>query len=205
MKARSTGKSGEGAEGPSTSSAPVDATGNPARRPSTEGQRRLLEVPASLSVIAKAVGCSKALAGYWRTGKKVPSVALRTRLSEVYGIPPATWELAPGAALEPGETAPEPAPELDDDADTLALTNASLAAIRKALRSTDLSETARSKKEDTYAKLLALKARLERDDDEDRFVRGPKWRAFRDRLIEILRPFPEAARAAAEALQELDG
>lgn len=178
----------------------------PAPVPQTEGQRQLLEVADSLAAIATKVGCSKPLAGFWRGGSKSPSSAMRERLEEAYGIPPVAWDLAPGAAVEVEE--PEDVePETDvEGADTLALTNAQLAAIRQALRSKKLSEAARSKKEDTYAKLLALKARLERDQElaEDRIVREhPMWRRIRETVLEAVKPWPEAARAIAQKLQEL--
>lgn len=178
---------------------------------STEGQRLLLAVPDSLSVVAGKVGCSKALAGYWRQGAKVPSPTMRAKLEAAYGIAPAAWELAPGAA--PPEAAgpaagDEEEPELEAvGTDTLALTNAQLAEIRRALRNKGLSEAARSKKEDTYAKLLALKARLEREQElvEDRIVREhPMWRRIRERIVEAVRPYPDAAKAIVSALEELE-
>lgn len=177
---------------------------------STEGQRLLLAVPDSLSVVAGKVGCSKALAGYWRQGAKVPSPTMRAKLEAAYGIAPAAWELAPGAAPPEPATAAgdEEEPELEAvGTDTLALTNAQLAEIRRALRNKGLSEAARSKKEDTYAKLLALKARLEREQElvEDRIVREhPMWRRIRERIVEAVRPYPDAAKAIVSALEELE-
>jgi transcriptional regulator with XRE-family HTH domain len=173
--------------------------------PSTEGQRLLRAIDASLAQVARAIGCSKAVVGHWRAGEKLPSDPLRGRLHEVYGIAPTAWDLAagtaPSAAAEPAE-----APLVDvEGSDTLTLTNAQISAIQRSLARADLSDSARSKKEDTLAKLLALKARLERDDDEDRFVRGPKWKRFKERLLAALKEHPPAALAAAEALREAEG
>lgn len=177
-----------------------------APEPRTEGQRQLLEVPDSLAAIATKVGCSKPLAGFWRAGAKSPSSAMRARLEEAYAIPAPAWDLAPGATPAADEPEDEE-PETDvEGADTLALTNAQLAAIRKALRNKKLSEAARSKKEDTYAKLLALKARLEREQElaEDRIVREhPMWRRIREGILAAVKPWPEAARAIAQKIQEL--
>jgi hypothetical protein len=76
--------------------------------------------------------------------------------------------------------------------------------IKAELASHELTDTARGRARDTMAKLIALKCRMERDRDllEDRVVREhPKWLATKDAILEALKPYPDAAKAVAEALK----
>lgn len=72
-------------------------------RPVNAGQRRLLELGASLADIAGAAGgVSRTAASNWRSGRKVPARPQRERLHAALGIPPAAWDLAPDA-LDQGQ------------------------------------------------------------------------------------------------------
>jgi hypothetical protein len=65
------------------------------------------------------------------------------------------------------------------------------------------SELARIR--DTKTKALALKARIEAADalfEASAVAKHPAWRRLRGAILEALRPFPDAARAVAEAIQE---
>lgn len=171
----------------------------------TEGQRLLRAEPGSLASIAKAVGCGRTIASAWRNGEKLPSDALRRRLRDVYGIPERAWDVVPG-----GLDAPPPRAEEDDeveDLDTLALAVADLREVRRELRRGDLTQAQRAKLRDSSQKLLALKYRLERDRElvEDRVVRGhPAWARIKDVMAAALEPYPDAAVAVAEALEEVE-
>jgi len=189
--------------------APADADPQMPSPARTEGQRRLIAAPGSLAAVALAIGCSKAQAGYWRAGQKIPSPPSRAKLLAVYGIPPSAWDIAPGAAIPLESDAEVEEIEADDadPGDTLAQTDAAIASVRRALHRSGLTDAARSKKEDTHAKLLALKARLERDRElvEDRVVRDhPAWLRIKNAICAALEPWPDAAQAVAEALRELE-
>jgi hypothetical protein len=81
-----------------------------------------------------------------------------------------------------------------------------LAAVNTALQRTDLSDAARAKYEDAFAKLIRIKTLLERDDGgEDRFVRGPKWARYKERMRVILEDIPEALERAEAAFAEVEG
>jgi transcriptional regulator with XRE-family HTH domain len=197
---------------PSTESTSSRPPSTPARRSSTsvdaetEGQRRLLEIDASLAEIGRKVGCSKALAGYWRQGMKLPSSPLRDRLFEEYGIPPKSWERAPGAEIE--HEAADAADEADavQSSDPLELVNSQIATLQRELRNKSLSETARSNKQEQLTKNLSLRVRIERDATyaEEVFLKGPRWRQFKERLLAGLRDHPAAAKVAADALLEAE-
>lgn len=81
-------------------------------RPSTEGQRLLLDAPESLAVIAKAVGASKQAVSYWRRGDKLPGDSAREALRVTYGIPVDAWDRAPGGVSDrpspPADRPPRP-------------------------------------------------------------------------------------------------
>ncbi len=49
-------------------------------------------------------------------------------------------------------------------------------------------------------KLLGLSAEI----DERKIIRTPAWRRLRDRLLEALRPYPDALRAIVEVLNEVE-
>ena len=183
--------------------------GRPPRpvEPKTEGQRQLVETGGGEAEIAARVGCGAAVVGHWRRGRRVPGEAHRRKLELLFGIPARAWDVAPGALPAPGPAAAppgDPAAPLDD-AGTLEIAKAQIDAILKELEKADtLTDGAAAKLRDTLAKLLALRARLERDRDlqEDRLVREhPEWARTKARILDALRPFPEAARAVAEALE----
>lgn len=177
--------------------------------PKSEGQRLLLELDASIAEIAETVGCSKAIVSYWRAGRKVPADATRASLETAYAIPRLAWDVEAGGEVP---AAKPDAPEDDGiedagEADALELSKARLRALHRQLQRAGLTGSARAKIEDTYAKQLALRARLERDHaiNLDAFLRGPEWARVKEALFAALKPYPEAAKAAAEALQGLDG
>ncbi len=76
---------------------PTKETPQPKTPLKTEGQRLLREVPESAGKIAAALGCSRPLVSYWRSGKKVPGGLHRQSLETHFGIPVTAWETAPGA------------------------------------------------------------------------------------------------------------
>ena len=51
------------------------------------------------SELAKMLGCTTALVGFWTSGARVPSADWRVRLHELFGILPGEWDLAPQSRL----------------------------------------------------------------------------------------------------------
>lgn len=179
--------------------------------PQTEGQRLLLLVQGSLKTIADAVGArSKQTVLDWRNGRKVPDEGFRRKLEKAYGIPVRSWLLPPegtdgGDAPVIQAKAPPAASSKPDT--TLGETLALIEATKAQLAARGLQPQERAKLNDTLAKLLALRARLERDVEalEDRIVREhPQWARIRATITSALKPYPEAAKAVAEALAGLD-
>jgi transcriptional regulator with XRE-family HTH domain len=177
----------------------------------SEGQRLLLAVTGTLAEIAEAVGCrSRQTVLDWRDGRKVPAAAMRARLFSVYGIQTETWSHRPtalgavvGAALaaldEPEEEDAGSAPSTLEDCMTL------LKSIRDQRNNKALLPSEIIKLTDSEGRLLALRARLEKDEEmlEDRIVREhPTWQMIKRRIVKVLVEFPDAARAVARALGE---
>jgi transcriptional regulator with XRE-family HTH domain len=185
-----------------TKAAPTTTT----TKAKTEGQRLLLELAGTEAELAARVGCGAAVVGHWRRGRRIPGEAHRHKLELLFGIPRRSWDVAAGA-----EVVPEPEPKVAEDAEpeadpaaTLSIAKAQIDTILEALNDKTLTDGASAKLRDTLSKLLALRARLERDRDllEDRVVREhPEWARVRAAILGALRPYPDAARAVAEALQ----
>ncbi len=157
--------------------------------------------------VAERIGVPRQMVHAWRTGQKVPSPEMRAALEREVSIPSAAWERAPvdrpaptqalaaraasGPARE-GMTTHEDVTRLLEDLARDAATDGIL-----------LSDLVRIRGE--RVKALSLKARIERDLalQEEAILGGPVWIGMRERIVAALRPFPDAARAVAEALREM--
>lgn len=178
--------------------------------PTTEGQRLLLEVPGSLAELGARLGCARQMVSCWRRGTKLPGDTNRRLLEQHFGIPPGAWERAPGSRApsnpkptrkRPAAPAAVPRAEVDGPS-TMAEVQAEIEELR-ALRDEELTTSEKVRVADAMTKQLALKARLERDRElfEDRVIRRSAWWAsLEERILAALKPYPDAARAVAEAL-----
>lgn len=170
----------------------------------TEGQRQLLGQVGTEAELAARVGCGVAVVGHWRRGRRVPGEAHRHKLELLFGIPRRAWDVAPGAAVP---SAPQCEAVTGPGDDTLTIAKAQIDAILQLLEDKGLTDGAAAKLRDTLAKLLALRARLERDRDlqEDRLVREhPEWARTKAAILRALKQYPKAAAAVAAALEPLE-
>lgn len=193
-------------------------TGRQSNKASTEGQRLLLTLGVKRSEIADACGVSGPLVSQWRSGKKRPSAAGRRALEETFGIPASAWDLAPGTQVTPsvppeGNRGPAPIPAPISAPSSAAGRLTTLEGVNREIdlleqmREENLMPSERIKLSDTAGKFYAIRARIEKDAElyEDRVVKAaPFWRRTRAAILEAVRPFPDAARAIAEALEELE-
>lgn len=213
---------------PSTAPATAGAASPPsshASPPQTEGQRLLRQLDHTGGEVGARVGATRQTVHCWRSGTKMPARQMRETLECEFGIPAAAWERAPVdrparpsttrqarkdyAYIAPALNPPSPSTtaraqhrerpstldevtqlleELDEDASADGIMPSELARIR-----------------DTKTKALALKARIEAADalfEAQAILKHPSWRRIRGAMLDALRPFPDAARAVAEALQE---
>jgi transcriptional regulator with XRE-family HTH domain len=172
----------------------------------TEGQRLLSEISGSEAELAAKIGCSPASIGHWRTGRRAPGQSARHKFDLLFGIPRLAWDVVPGGNIpcEPLEKPPKVEPTSGKAGTTLEITKSQIKNILDRLADDDsLIESESAKLRETLAKLLALRARLERDRDllEDRFVREhPAWTRTRSAIVEALRPYPDAADAVVKVL-----
>ncbi len=167
----------------------------------SQGQKLLLAVPGTEAELAMRLGCGAAVVGHWRRGRRTPAAAHRRKLELIFGIPPRAWDVPPGAGIQLEQRDHATSPE---DAGTLEITKAQISEILEALKEEALIESEAAKLRDTAAKLLALRARLERDRDmlEDRIVRGhPEWLKLRTAILAALKPHPAALAAVLEAIK----
>lgn len=196
----------------------------------SEGQRLLLCAPYTLGQIASALGVSKQVVSYWRTGKQAPGLQARMRLQGALGIASDTWgqearadevrplpappELTPAATplwapARPMAALPSSVvlPVASGPSTTMEGVEALLVVVREARGRDGLLAAERVKLADAETRLLALRHRMERETElvEDRIVRlHPKWNQIKVAIAAAVVRWPEAARAVAAALQELD-
>ncbi len=150
--------------------------------------------------------------------KRTPAEKTRERISDVVRNPPpppegSTWTAPVFERVPQGQVDDEPsdydrwrthypqAPEVD--AGVRANLLYALACIRADMRSPNLTAASRSKLRTDETRTLTLIARLEQAEElrEDRYVRDhPAFRAHVTRIVNALRPYPDAAKAVAEAL-----
>jgi len=189
-----------------TSSRPQPATDSPKRVIASEGQRLLLAVSGSMRQIAKAVGVgSPQTIVFWREGQRVPTAAGRRRLMAAYGIPIDAWSQLPQGIEQGQATSDRPMPPRPDRMpDTLQQCLNLLHRIQVAAETVNLAPGERVKLADSEAKLLALRARLEKENSmlEDEIIRQhPKWKALKHTIAKCVAP---CARCAPLIVDELD-
>lgn len=183
----------------------------------SEGQRLLLEVPATSADIARGAAVTKWAACEWRRGTKSPGPVARAALWHAYGIPAHAWARVPmgtNAAPEPtnghalaDDELTEQAAATTSSPSSLHDTDALIAKLRRAASVKDLLPADIMKLADSEAKLLSLRHRMQRDQEllEDKIIREhPSWQRIRRTLAEVLAKHPLAAAEVAEALQRLD-
>jgi hypothetical protein len=166
----------------------------------TEGQRLLLEVDGSESELAKQLGCGAAIIGHWKRGRRVPGGPARHKMSLLFSIPQRAWDVAPGKVAAPSKPA---ATEKGRDDDILDITKTQIFEILESLDDDTLTKEVRARTRTDLTKLLALRARIEKDRElgEDRMVREhPEWARVKAAILKALKPFPEAAAAVAKVL-----
>lgn len=168
---------------------------------SSEAQRQLINLPASVRMIAKAIGASHSAVGKWRLGHTKPEAPLRRKLQEKYGIPVAAWR-----ALDGSDDDPE-----DDDrpeTDTAALLDRLIRTYTRELKRQDLTPREIGQFTDGLQRAVAQKVKIERDREllEERIIRShPRWRRLKRAIIDALLLHPEAARAVEAAIVRLIG
>jgi transcriptional regulator with XRE-family HTH domain len=156
--------------------------------------------------VAARLGVSRSLVGHWLTGHRVPTrLEVRTALRKAFAIPVEAWD-------EPAE------PVLAADATVAATTWTADSVQARARRLQSMidamtDQLQRATTPDEFSKFcrsitpaLVHLGRLTGETlsiDEARIVRLPAWRRIEEALILALTPWPEALRAAGEALEAL--
>lgn len=180
--------------------------------PTTEGQRLLREVDASLRDIADEVGVAYQLVSCWRRGSKVPGAKPRAALDAAYGIPVATWGMAPGdgSPRPPNPpaiaSAPSPAKGSRGGGKTLGEVVAELDYLHGLRDDPNLLPAEKVRLSDSISKNLALKARLEREQEllDDRIAREhPSVIRATKALMSVVDDHPEIAPKMEAALAPL--
>lgn len=168
----------------------------------------LLHVSGSLQAIANEIGARSAQSVLdWRNGKRMPAIEARAAMASAFGIPIEAWSMLPaadGASSSATTVLQDPNAPLPS---TLDACMQLLQIIQRDRNSAGLLPAERVKLADAEARILKLRAELERHAElsEDRYVRDhPAWHRVRKAVAQALLPYPEAARAVADALERLE-
>lgn len=178
----------------------------------TEGQRLLLLVTDSLSVVGGVAGSvSRETVRRWRYGERVPEEGSRKCLKTAYGIPVEAWDQAPRP----------PAPELaplgpaDDTEPPLTVEVPSSSAdhffslMAEVRRNRAVGRLSSSERERSIEREGSLRAQYDRALAADKSTEAlvvlehPRWARFEEALMRSLSSFPEAMRQVKEALELL--
>lgn len=178
----------------------------------SEGQRLLLELAESQQKIADAIGMSRPIVSFWRSGKNVPGTDARHMLWKCYGIHPTAWEVPPGGAYTPAPILPayaDPVPESDTASmSILDLLNRRIRGYGRMVDSEDesIGPDLRLRAGELERKCIAERRALERDQrahEADVVARSKEWAEIRKRTLAVLRQYPDAFRAWTEAMGDL--
>lgn len=174
----------------------------------SEGQRMLLHVSGSLAAIANEIGARSAQSVLdWRNGKRMPALEARAAMAAAFGIPIEAWSMLPSTDGESSASLPvvqDPNAPLPSTLDSCLRL---LQTIQRDSMTAGLLPAERVKLVDAEARILKLRADLEQRAElsEDRYVRDhPAWHRCKKTIASALLPFPEAARAVADALERME-
>lgn len=164
------------------------------------------EIGARIEATRQTVHC-------WRSGTKTPGPAMRTALEREFGIPAAAWERAPvdrparpptpRQACPAAPSAPASRTQHRERPSTLDEVTQLLEELDEDASADGIMPSELARIRDTKTKALALKARIESQDalfEATAIIKHPSWRRLRGAILDALRPFPDAARAVAEAI-----
>lgn len=178
--------------------AKADRRGTSSTGVASEGQRLLALVAAADGAIATAVGTSRQAVHQWRRGEKKPAPASRAKLEDLFRIDPTAWDRAGAEAAATVVDVPRGGSSLEQ-------IDAEIASLRVQASAPGLIASARVRISEAITRAVAQRSRVEREQAmlEERIVREhPAYRKMKQRLLEALKPYPEAAKAAAKALLE---
>lgn len=147
--------------------------------------------------IAARIGCSKALAGHWLTGERVPTKKYRLLLKRAYKIPIAAWDEAPPKI----PVAPAPRPVTIDEAWQSLLRTANDAIVQASDPNRSASERQRLAK---FARDTMAEFEKRGDVPEAQIIRMGSFKRVLEVLREILKKHPDTLLELDRRLAELD-
>ena len=158
--------------------------------------------------IAERLKISRSLVSMWLCHRRVPSKAHRKAVREAYGIAEGSWDAPAKRARAVAAAAPVVLPTDTSVNGRVAMLHAMIDEAIASSRAPGTSPAEKAKTAQRAAATLAILARITGESaviDEAKLVKLPALRRVFDALIEALTPWPEAMRAAGEALAVLDG
>jgi transcriptional regulator with XRE-family HTH domain len=184
----------------------------------SKGAVSLGRVGATQVEIAEVAQRSQTAVSFWLNGVKKPDSAARRRLAERWSIDAAWWDeypTVPGTVIFAPSVRPVAAPAATSAGDAPMSVHEEATRVMAQLRRLQDEvehdeDTYPEKKAKMFASIATSLNVLGRltghslDISETRIVRTPQFGRVMARIEEALNPWPEAMRAVAEALKELD-
>lgn len=175
--------------------------------PRSRGSIEFARMPGGIVKISERLGAgaSKSSVSAWRRGDSDPSSAMRERIFELGGPDPDAWdephEPRNLALASLGQLPPASAADTATEADLL------LAEIRRLRQDPNVEQLDVAQKGRLLQSLTAMVDKLGHHTgtkiSERQILDAPAVVVVVDRLLEALEPWPEAMRAAADAISEL--
>ena len=171
----------------------------------SRGSYELGKLGETQEQLAEKLGKSRQLVGFWISGERVPRGKNRDLIEAIVGIDTRAWD-------QPIPPPPKPTPPPADaplDASVGALATRLIAILSAELeclekeRGTPLERLRLGEK---FASTLAQLAKMTGESaeiSEAKILKTPAWKQFKGKLLEVLTPYPDAARAIGEALREV--
>jgi hypothetical protein len=177
-----------------------------------QGALLLRATNKSLSQIVAETGASKTIASYWRSAERKPLSDKRDLLFELYAIPRDSWDQEIDGTEAPSDEESSERPSLSavnvgPRATAVDQLQAHVDRIEARLKQAEADKVGlRDWAAIASARTRALEvlARVNGDlspSDEDKIARSASWKRIQSAIAEALRPYPDAARALAEALE----
>lgn len=167
----------------------------------SKGQKLLLEVNASHREVASLVQSTKQTVSCWRNGSKKPGKKNRASLHQAFGIEPHLWDCKPGDDHEDSSvsTANGHAKVKGEGDPANQQVWMPVTQLLEELTRPGVSES------DRIRLVRALKNRLDEPKSEAEIVMNhPAWMRVRVAIWKALKPYPEATKAVAGALSDLE-
>lgn len=177
-----------------------------AKRARSRGSYELAKLGLTQDEIAERLGCKRPQVTWWLSGERRPNERRRAQIFAVYGIKPEWWdEPQLSAALPVRHGGSSSSATVKDRAERmLRMLDHVLEEVENDTSSTPLEKIRTMQRATPTIQGLGKLTGEAQEMSEHKIIRLPAWRRIEETIATALTPWPKAARAVAEALQQLE-